>query len=408
MKLNSSFCLVLVGTLLLVVLFAASSVEGAVVRSTRGTRSSISAARDRQRQARRQLSGKGGGKGGGGPDMGPDYDLDDEDEDDEEESSTSSDGDDEDDTEDTEVPPSPPEDNGDGDDDEDREDGGGGGVVIPPPPTVLPCTDLDNNTAAALYQAIQETPYGGTLSLCGGETILFEQELTLVDTSLTIQSVNGPTIFDGQGVRRLFTLGEERLFPRVTWTVERPPAMIPDLTFKNIIFRNGFGATEYRDGKIVDGGGGAFQITGYIADTLRFERCSFVNNTARESHPGGALDIWSASALSRLYLQECYFVNNTAHQGGAVYGKDIEIVINSTSFTDNRICGLQLGTAIFQASSSLTDAYVDCVGSSSNVVFQNNRDDFCLDPNEAAKPIVGCARNCGATFVDDTCTNAVV
>ena len=281
------------------------------------------------------------------------------------------------------------------------DDNGGGGPGID---IDLPCTTLPNNTATALYQAMLETPDGGTLTLCGGTTIPFDQELKLSGAkALTVECVNGRCVFHGLGQHRLFLIGKERVVPPPTWT-ERPPAMISELTFRNIIFENGFGATDYSGSQVIDGGGGAFQVTGIISDALRFEGCTFRNNTARESHRVGALDILSATPFSRLYLHDCEFFNNTAHQGGAIYGNDIAIFLNGTSFVDNRICGAELGPAIYQHETHEL-VHVECIGDLN--LFENNRDDLCLSsaspPNtDIPKPIVGCTENCG-TAAHDHC-----
>jgi predicted outer membrane repeat protein len=138
-------------------------------------------------------------------------------------------------------------------------------------------------------------------------------------------------------------------------------------------------------------------VTGIISNALRFENCAFISNSARQSHRGGAIDILSAmaGAYSRLVLDNCIFENNTAHQGGAIYGEDVQIIVTDSQFVENRICGGArggLGPAIFLRETTAR-AQVECVADGN--VFDNNRDDYCLDPGVEPLAIYGCAVGCG-------------
>ena len=98
---------------------------------------------------------------------------------------------------DASTDPVEPDDDG-GDRTDDTGGGGVGGPGIDIPPL---CSTLDENTAAALQQAIMDTPVGGTLTLCES-TILFDQEVTLKDltaaSNITIECVaGGECIMDG-------------------------------------------------------------------------------------------------------------------------------------------------------------------------------------------------------------------
>jgi len=155
-----------------------------------------------------------------------------------------------------------------------------------------------------------------------------------IDKSIVIEGASGgsePTIFDGEGVRRAFTVAS----PDV------------DVTLRHLQVHNGFssydaGAIFVRDGAKVtvedssffdcyasyDGGVGQVRHPGSV---LRFERCLFRGN--RSIHNAGAVN---AILAARLEIVDCGFLDNSSEIiSGAVAVNNGVLEVSGSVFRRN-------------------------------------------------------------------------
>ena len=179
---------------------------------------------------------------------------------------------------------------------------------------IFTVTNLNNDGAGSLREAIKDASAGDTVEIQVSGTIALTSQINVYDSDVAIEG-NGITL-DGQNATRIFNVGN-----------------VTGVKIDNIRFRNGK-ATVPQSGK-GKGAGGAIRCASN--SEIALSNCSFEGNSCEE-WGGGAIRIVKRSILT---LNHCSFVNNRSfalehNSGGAIAAHGYcELDISDCTFEEN-------------------------------------------------------------------------